>query len=231
MRPELSENALYAQRFAREARVAREVEHPNLVPIVDAGEVGRHRFLAMAYVEGPTLETRIRDRALELDETMQIIADLAAGLDALHRQGLVHRDVKPSNVLLSEGRAVLTDFGLAKGPAYTVLTRPGQLVGTPHYLAPEVIRGEPAQPASDVYALGCVAYACLVGEPPFVDDNVFQVTVSHLESEPPTLASRGCQIPAALARAVLTALRKEAGDRPASARAYALALWNAAEAG
>ena len=228
MRPELADNALYAERFARETRVAREVEHPNLVPIVDAGEAGRHRFLVMAYVDGPTLEARIRDRALELDEAMRVIAELASGLDALHRLGLVHRDVKPSNILLADSRAMLTDFGLAKGPAYTVLTRPGQLVGTPHYLAPELIRGETAQPASDVYALGCLAYACLAGEPPFVDDNVFQVTVSHLEDEPPTLASRGCEIPADLASAVLTALRKEAAERPPSARAYALELWRAA---
>ena len=115
-----------------------------------------------------------------------MVGDVAAGLDALHRGGIVHRDVKPSNVMLREdGSAALTDFGLAKGAAYTVLTRPGQVLGTLDYLAPELVRGGEATPASDIYALGCVAFECLAGRPPFADRSLFGVGTAHLEDEPP----------------------------------------------
>ncbi|MFQ5426056.1 MAG: protein kinase [Gaiellales bacterium] len=128
----------------------------------------------------------------------------------------------------TDGPALLTDFGLARGPAHTVLTRPGQLIGTPHYLAPEVITGGSAEPVSDVYALGCVAYACLVGEPPFPRNNVFEVTIAHLEDEPPDPATLGIELGASVSIALRTALAKTPSERPASARAYALALWRAA---
>src|SRR5438094_419305 len=110
----------------------------------------------------------------------------ATGLDALHRGGLVHRDVKPSNLMLYEdGRAAITDFGLAKGPAYTVLTKPGQVMGTLDYLAPELIRGEAATPSTDIYAFGCVVYECITGAPPFGGKSLFEIGTAHLNAPPP----------------------------------------------
>ena len=111
---------------------------------------------------------------------------MAAGLDALHRAGIVHRDVKPSNVLLdADGAARLTDFGLAKGQDYSVLTLPGQMLGTIDYLAPELIRGDEPTAGSDIYAFGCLVYACVAGQPPFAGRGMLQIGVGHLDEEPP----------------------------------------------
>ena len=117
---------------------------------------------------------------------MRIAADVAAGLDALHGAGIVHRDVKPSNVLLdADGAARLTDFGLAKGADYSALTQPGQMVGTIDYLAPELIRGDEPTAGSDIYAFGCLVYACVAGRPPFGGRGMLQIGVGHLDEEPP----------------------------------------------
>src|SRR5262245_42849192 len=131
LRAELGDSDVFRKRFLREARVAAEVEHENLVPIVEAGEAGGRYYLAAHYVEGRTLEERLAEGPFSLEELLRLVGEVGAGLDALHRRGLVHRDVKPSNVMLdTEGKALLTDFGLAKGPAYTVLTKPGHVLGT-----------------------------------------------------------------------------------------------------
>lgn len=230
LRPTLIDSDTYRQRFVREAQIAQDVRHQRLVPVVDAGEAGHVMYLAMEHVDGSSLDDVLAaEGRLDVPRTLAAIADVASGLDALHARGLVHRDVKPSNILIDgDGHALLTDFGLARGPAHTVLTRPGQLIGTPHYLAPEVITGGSAEPVSDVYALGCVAYACLVGEPPFPRNNVFEVTIAHLEDEPPDPATLGIELGASVSIALRTALAKTPSERPASARAYALALWRAA---
>src|SRR5690242_14301097 len=141
LRAELAHDELFRRRFAREARLAAAVDHPNLVRVVDAGEAAGRAYLATRYVEGSSLAERLREAGpLPVDEALRVVGDVAAGLDALHRAGLVHRDVKPANVLLAPGgEAVLTDFGLARGPASTVLTRAGQLLGSVDYLAPELV--------------------------------------------------------------------------------------------
>jgi serine/threonine protein kinase len=223
LRAELAADPVYRQRFLREARAAAEVDHPHLVPIVDAGNAGDTPYLAVGFVAGRSLAARIADGGpLPIDETVSVASQVGAGLDALHAAGLVHRDVKPSNVLLDEdGRALLCDFGLAKGRAYTVLTRPGQVMGTLDYIAPELIRSGQASAASDIYALGCVVFECLAGSPPFGGLNAFQVGVAHLEEEPPDpCASRG-DAPARLSWAVLRALEKEPERRPNTGTAYA----------
>ena len=226
----LSQDEEYRRRFLREARVAKEVRHKHLVPILDAGETDGYEYLAASYVAGGSLEDRLRaNGALPVADFLRLAADVGAGLDALHRAGLVHRDVKPANIMLAEdGRAALTDFGLAKGTAYTVLTKPGQVVGTLDYLAPELIRGGEAAPASDIYALGCVLFECLAGEPPFGGKSLFEVGAAHLGEEPPDPGAHRDDVPQALSWAVVQALAKDPSRRPPTATAYAHMLRMAA---
>jgi serine/threonine protein kinase len=225
----LSRNEIYRQRFVREARVAQEVRHPHLVSILETGEANGYHYLAVAYVEGGSLEDRVEAAGpLPLEECVRLAAQIGAGLDALHAHGIVHRDVKPSNVMLDRGGAALTDFGLAKGPAYTVLTKPGQLMGTVDYIAPELIRGEEAGPPSDLYALGCVVYECLAGVPPFADRRLFEVAAAHLEVEPPDVSSRRSDVPPAMAGIVQQAMAKEPAKRPRTGIAFANLLRAAA---
>lgn len=226
LKVDLTEDDVYRQRFVHEARSASEVRHPNLVPILDAGDVDGRSFLAAAYVPGRSLQDAVRgDGPLAVPEVVRVVGEIAAALDALHEQGLVHRDIKSANILLDEsGTAMLTDFGLAKGRAYTVLTRPGQVMGTLDYLAPELIRGQPATPSTDLYALGCVAFECAAGNPPFSDRSLLQVGMAHLDEEPRDPGSGREGWPARLSPALLSALAKEPEERPASAGAYAGAL-------
>ena len=137
-------------------------------------------------------------------------------------QGIVHRDIKPSNVLFGdEDSALLTDFGLAKGRAYTLLTRPGQAMGTLDYMAPELIRGQPASPATDLYALGCVVYECIAGTPPFGDRSMFEIGTAHLEEEPPDLTRIRPETTTSLHWVIGRALAKDPNDRPSTGTAYA----------
>jgi serine/threonine-protein kinase len=230
LKPALSEDDVFRRRFAHEARAAAAVRHRHLVPILEAGEAEGRQYLAVSYVSGGSLDDRLeRDRTLPLEDLLSLAADVAAGLDALHRQGLVHRDVKPSNIMLEEdGTAALTDFGLAKGPAYTVLTKPGQVMGTLDYLAPELIRGEEASPASDIYALGCVVYECIAGAPPFGGKSMFEVGAAHLQEEPSDPASARDDFPAGVSWAVVQALAKNPAGRPPTATAYSHLLRTAA---
>jgi serine/threonine protein kinase len=226
LKQRLSSDDVFRRRFEHEARIAAEVEHKHLVPILEAGQVDGRQYLASRYVPGRSLAQRIDDASpLPLEDVLALVADVASGLDALHRQGLVHRDVKPSNIVLDEhGLAALTDFGLAKGPAYTILTKPGQVMGTLDYLAPELIRGEEATPATDIYALGCVIFECLTGEPPFAGMSLFEVGSAHLSAEPPDPCARVPDPPPGLGWAAQRALAKDPGERPPTATAYASLL-------
>src|SRR5881398_400198 len=162
-------DAVASARFEREAQLARGLATRHVVPILELGESDGFTYLVIPYYSGGSLAQRLRGLGrLGVDETLDLAGQIGKGLDVLHARGIVHRDVKPSNVLLDgAGTAALTDFGLARGDDSTQLTRDGQLVGTAHYLAPELIEGRPASPASDVYALGCLLHECLAGEPPF----------------------------------------------------------------
>jgi serine/threonine protein kinase len=224
---ELAGDFAFQARFGQEARAAAEVRDPHLVPILEAAQADGRHYLAVDYVSGGSLDERIAATgALAVADTVRVVTDVAAGLDALHGAGIVHRDVKPANVLFGAGgTAMLTDFGLAKGRAYTVLTRPGQVLGTLDYLAPELIRGEPASPLTDVYALGCVAFECVTGQPPFAGKGLFQIGLAHLDEAPPV------PLPAQpeLSAAILAALEKDPERRPESAGAFARALCAAAE--
>jgi serine/threonine-protein kinase len=223
LRRELAGDEIYRRRFGREARAASEIHHPHIVPVLGVGEADGRPYLVTRYMRYGSVDARIEaDGPLLVAEAVHVVLDTAAGLDALHERGIVHRDVKSSNVMIDgHGRALLTDFGLAKGRADTVLTRPGQLMGTLDYVAPELIRGEEATPASDIYALACLAYECLAGEPPFASLSTFQVGVAHLEQDPPDLAARRADVSTELAWAIARGLQKNPKDRLGSATAYA----------
>jgi serine/threonine protein kinase len=222
----LSADETYVRRFVREARVAAEVKNRHLVGIVDVGEVDGVHYLAAEYVRGGTLEERLQAAGpLDVGETVRLAAEIARGLDSLHNAGIVHRDVKPSNVMIDlSGNAAVTDFGLAKGRAYTALTRPGQVMGTLDYIAPELIREEHASPASDIYALGCLVYECLTGEPPFAKRGIFGVAVAHLDSAPADPAAAREDVPDEVGWVVLRALDKDPARRPSTATALARML-------
>lgn len=223
LRRQVSGDETFRRRFAHEARVAREVQHPHLVPILEAGEVDGRIYLAVQYVQGRTLGEQVgADGPLPLSDIVRMVAEIGSGLDALHQRGLVHRDIKPSNIMLDQaGEAFLTDFGLAKGRAYTVLTRPGQVMGTLDYLAPELIRGAKATPASDIYGFGCAVFEAVSGAPPFAHKSVFEVGVAHLDEEPPDPSASRPDLPPRFAWAVLQALAKDPSNRPPTATAYA----------
>jgi serine/threonine-protein kinase len=222
LRAELSADETFRRRFVHEARAAGEVRHKHLVPITDAGEADGRPYLAVAFVRGRTLEQRLSSGPLPIPDMVRVVAHVASGLDALHNAGIVHRDIKPSNVIIdASGSANLTDFGLAKGRAYTVLTKPGMVMGTLDYIAPEMLRGAEATGASDIYALGCLAFECTAGRAPFADKSMFDLASAHLNVEPPDPCLDRDDAPEGLSWAIVQALAKDPGKRPPTATAYA----------
>jgi serine/threonine protein kinase len=226
LRPDRATDDVLRARFGREARLARELESRHVVPILEMGDFEGTAFLVMPLYAGGSLAVRLRDCArLDLDETVELAAQLGRGLDALHGRGIVHRDIKPSNVLLArDGTAALSDFGLARAADSTRLTEEGQVVGTPHYLAPELIEGREATRASDVYALGCVLHECLVGSPPFAGRALAEIGFAHLVEPPPDAHELRPELPADVGAALLSALAKNPSDRPTTGTALARLL-------
>jgi len=230
LRPKLASDPVYLRRFVHEARAAGSVRHPTLVPILDAGEIDGRPYLAAAFVGGRSLGVLIEEHgAVPFPDVIRIAQEAGAGLDALHQAGLIHRDIKPANILLElDGTAAVTDFGLAKGPAYTVLTNPGQVMGTLDYLAPELIRGGKGTPKSDLYAFGCVVYECITGKPPFGERPMFQLAQAILNEAPPDPTIGRPDLPEQLNWAVGQALQKDATHRPPSCTVYAQMIANCA---
>jgi eukaryotic-like serine/threonine-protein kinase len=226
LRPQHAESSAALARFRREARVARGIDPRHVVPILDVGDSRGLTFLVMPYYDGGSLAGRLLERGpLGIDEALELAAGLGRGLDELHRKDIVHRDVKPSNVLLDSAETpALSDFGLARAADSTRLTAEGQIVGTPHYLAPELIEGEEATRASDIYALGCVLYECLTGRPPFAGRSVAAVGFAHLVEQPPDPRELRAKISTELAEALLLPLEKDPGSRPTSGTALARLL-------
>lgn len=233
LRDELASDRLYRRRFEREAQIASELHHRHIVPVVDFGEASGHVYIATRFVQGTSLAERIGSQgALALSEVLQVADQLAQALGALHSRGLVHRDVKPANVLIDEsGTAALTDFGLARAVEETVLTKPGMVVGTVDYLAPERIRGCPGAPASDIYAFGCLLYECISGVPPFAGRSLVETLLAHVNDEPLDLCSGRADLPESFCWAVMRALAKDPVKRPGTATAYARLMFASAESG
>ena len=214
--PELAEDARFRERFLKEPRLAASLDHPNVIPIYEAGELDGQLYLAMRFVEGSDLKKILqRDGRLAPEATLRVLAQVASALDAAHRRGLVHRDVKPANVLVDEDmHAYLTDFGITKQLGGQS-TDTGRLVGTLDYLAPEQIRGEAIDGHTDGYSLACVLYECLAGAPPFHRATEAETMWAHMQDEPPPL--RGYpQLDEVLRRA----LAKEKDDRYESCTAF-----------
>src|SRR3954453_3401862 len=215
LNPELAASEEFRERFIREARAAAELEHPNIVPVYDAGEVEGRLYLAMKFVEGTDLAQLLeREGRLGPERVMPLLEQLADALDAPHKKGLIHRDVKPANAPLEGDRLYLTDFGLTRRVDSTrPLTATGRAVGTAAYLAPEQIRGEPLDRRVDVYALGCVIYQCLAGEPPYLRDTDMLIMWAHVGAEPPSISAEVPELPASVDRVIKKALAKSREDR------------------
>jgi serine/threonine protein kinase len=232
--PALAGGAEFRGRFIREARMVAAVDHPNIIPVYAAGESGGVLYLAMRYVPSGDLRALAeREAPLSGDRAAALLSPIASALDVAHAAGLVHRDVKPANILVDihPGRPdhpFLSDFGLAKGSSGAGgLTGNGQFVGTPDYSAPEQIAGRRSDPRTDQYALGCVAYAVLAGRPPFVRDDPMSVMWAHVHEAPPPLTERRPDLPAAADQVIARAMAKDPADRYRSCGEFAAALQDA----
>ena len=200
--PHLADDVSFRERFLTESRVAASLEHPNVVPIHDAGEIDGQLYIVMRLVEGRDLKAVLRQGPIEPARAVRVLEQVAGALEAAHGRGLVHRDVKPSNVLLDEREHVyLADFGLSRylGDAALPLG-PAKSLGTADYVAPEQIRGEEVDGRADVYALGCMLYECLAGVPPFRRATDAATLYAQLEEAPPALPGLEQVLPKALAK-------------------------------
>jgi serine/threonine-protein kinase len=243
MRPELAA-LIGAERFLAEIKTTAKLQHPHILPLLDSGEVTEGRseygegsrsvFYAMPYVEGESLRQRIeRVKQLPIAEAVRIAIEVAEALDYAHRHGVIHRDIKPANILLHEGRALVADFGIAlavsRSDGAARMTETGMSLGTPHYMSPEQAMGERNLDArTDVYALGCVLYEMLAGEPPFTGATAQIVVAKTLNADPEPITTVRRTVPPNVAAAVMTALQKLPADRFGSAAEFAAALANPA---
>jgi serine/threonine-protein kinase len=208
----------FSERFLRESQLAASLDHPSIVPIYDAGEEDGLLYIAMACVEGSDLKTLLgRENRLPTRRALRIIGQIGAALEAAHTRGLVHRDVKPANILVAaDDRAYLSDFGVVKELASNGSTRTGSFIGTIDYCAPEQIEGGDVDARTDVYALACVLYECLAGTPPFHRPSEVAVLNAHLHAPPPKLTRAAPDAPPALEHVISKALSKSPLDRYAS---------------
>ncbi len=218
--PEFSRDAAFVERFRREAQSAANLSHRHIVAVYDWGERDDTYFIVMEYVEGRTLAEILRSEGpLQPDRAAEVAADVAGALAYAHRNGVIHRDVKPGNVLITPGgQAKVADFGIAQPvdrPAQD-LTVAGAVIGTAAYFSPEQAQGRPLDPRSDLYALGCVLYETLTGRPPFVGDNPMAIAYQHVSAEPAPPSAVGVGVPAALDAICMRLLAKEPAGRYAS---------------
>jgi serine/threonine-protein kinase len=230
LKPELAA-ILGAERFLKEIEVTANLQHPNILPLYDSGEAAGFLYYVMPFIEGESLRDRLsREKQLPVDEALRIADSVAAALQFAHEHGVVHRDIKPDNILLQAGQALVADFGIALAVSQaggSRLTETGLSLGTPHYMSPEQATGDRAIDArSDIYALGCVLYEMLAGEPPHLGNTVQAVVAKILTDEPEPVTRRRKTVPAHVDAAVRKALAKLPADRFASAAEFRVALGN-----
>ncbi len=220
MHREMSEQPDQLERFRREARAVAKLSHPNIVAVIDAGEDGGHPYIVFEYVEGENLKQRIKRLGpLDSQEAIAYAIEIARGLEVAHARKLVHRDVKPQNVLIdAEGRAKVTDFGIARQLEQQGVTDTGRVLGTTDYVSPEQAMGQGVDPRSDVYSLGVVLYEMLTGELPFSADTQVGVAMKHVNEELPDVQRRRPQLSAAAALVIERATSKDTSKRYASIR-------------
>lgn len=227
---DLAADERFVERFRREARLAASIDHPNVVPVYDAGEEGGAPFIAMRLIPGEDLAALVRrEGPLELGRAGRIVRQLAAGLDAAHARGLVHRDVKPHNVLIERGpdgeRAYITDFGIGRfSDAPTELTSTGEFLGSPDYVAPEQIEGASSDHRADVYSLAAVAYCLLAGAEPFAGRSEAAKLVAHCKAERPRPSRERAQLPMAVDRVIARGMAIDPASRFGTAGEFARAL-------
>jgi len=235
LRPELAA-VIGGDRFLQEIKTTANLHHPHILPLHDSGEAEGLVYYVMPYVEGESLRTRLdRDKQLPVDEAVRIARETADALDYAHRQGVIHRDIKPDNIMLHDGHVVVADFGIALAASRTEggsrMTETGMSLGTPHYMSPEQAMGErEIHASSDVYALACVLYEMLMGEPPFTGPTVQAIIAKVMTDQPHAMTVHRKSIPPHVEAAVLTGLEKLPADRYATAAEFGAALAGATTA-
>jgi serine/threonine-protein kinase len=206
------------ERFTNEWKIVAGLRHPHILPVYDAGELNGFLFMAMELIEGGDLGQRIEEQGpLAPEDALRILGHAADALDAAHAAGLVHRDVKPGNLLLDGDHTYLADFGLSRILSAARLTAPGRMVGTAAYVAPEQIRGEDIDARTDVYGLGCLVFDTLTGEPAYEGDSDYVLMYAHLEAPVPRLSSRRAGVPPAVDDVIARAMAKDRAERYDSA--------------
>ncbi|MGW5259901.1 protein kinase domain-containing protein [Microbispora sp. NPDC004025] len=232
--PQLAHDDRFRDRFVRESRMVASIDHPNIIPVYEAGERDELLFIAMRYVEGSDMRKLVQSEGpLPVGRANPLFAQIASALDSAHAHGLVHRDVKPANILVTQSEHVyLTDFGLTKSSAAEAgLTSHGHFMGTPRYVAPEQIRGLPVDGRSDLYAFACVVYEALAGQPPFQRDTELALLYAHVSHDPPPLTPYRPDLPHAVNAVLLRALAKAPDDRFPTGQAFVSALRDAISGG
>src|SRR5919108_564562 len=224
--PDLAEDERFRERFLRESRLAAAIDHPNIVPIYQAGEIDGVLFIAMRFVEGIDLGRLLtEEKELEPSRVVLIVEQIANALDAAHERALVHRDVKPGNILLFREHCYLADFGLTKQTSsISGLTGTGQLIGTVDYVAPEQVRGEELDGRTDEYALACVAYESLTGSPPFTRGSEVATLWAHVNDRPKRPSELRSDLPRAFDNVLAKALEKSPKDRYQTCGEFGAAL-------
>ena len=214
LEPPLNEDPRTRARFDREGRALALLSHPNLVTLIDRGSSENDDYLVFEYVEGRSLKELIRDGHMSIEAFGLIVGQVAEGLAAAHLAGIVHRDVKPQNILIDrQGHAKVTDFGIATGQDWTRVTRAGAVIGSARYMSPEQIRSKPVDARSDVYSLGVVMYEMLTGHPPFDGNNMPEIARLHLQAPPPPMTDARTRLPKGLDNIVMRCLAKDPDDR------------------
>ena len=214
LEPPLNQDPRTRARFDREGRALAQLSHPNVVTLIDRGSTDNDEYLVFEYVEGKSLKELVKEKPLDPAEAGRILGQVAEGLAAAHQGGMVHRDVKPQNILLDRnGHAKITDFGIATGPDWTRVTKAGSIIGSARYMSPEQVRSKPVDVRSDIYSLGVVMYEMLAGHPPFDGANMPEIARHHLNTSPPPLSQIRSDLPPGLEKIVMRCLEKLPEDR------------------